>query len=127
MGRFDADRPLPETVQQVVLSALSDPRFVERPLTASELKDVSIEISILSKMVRTLDPLSLVEGVHGVYVQKGSQNGCFLPQVALEQHWDKRQLLSRCCETKAGLAPDAWRDPDTEVYLFTAEVIEDEE
>jgi len=34
--------------------------------------------------------------------------------------------LSHCCAGKAGLAPDDWRDPATEVYLFTAEIIHED-
>jgi AMMECR1 domain-containing protein len=49
------------------------------------------------------------------------QSGCFLPQVATEMGWDKIELLRRCCQGKAGLPPDAWKDPATEVSLFTAE------
>jgi AMMECR1 domain-containing protein len=45
-----------------------------------------------------------------------------LPQVAEETGWSKEEFLSYCCSHKAGLAPDAWKDPKTEVFLFTAEV-----
>ena len=43
----------------------------------------------------------------------------------LETGWSKEEFLANCCSHKAGLSPDAWRDPETEVYLFTAEVIEE--
>ena len=99
-------------------------------MTYSEIRgrrrpDIDIEISILSAMQRTDDPSSLEPGVHGVYVLKGDASGCFLPQVATEQGWSAEQLLSRCCESKAGLPADAWKEPDTEVFLFTAEVFDE--
>ena len=31
-------------------------------------------------------------------------------------------VLSHCCSHKAGLASDAWKDSETEVYLFDAEI-----
>jgi uncharacterized protein (TIGR00296 family) len=71
---------------------------------------------------RTDDPLSLQLGVDGIYIKKDRASGCFLPQVASETGWSKEEFLSNCCAHKAGLAPDAWKDPETEVYLFTAEV-----
>ena len=49
-------------------------------------------------------------------------SGCFLPQVATETGWTKEEFLSYCCSHKAGLAPDAWEDEKTDIFLFTAEV-----
>jgi AMMECR1 domain-containing protein len=66
--------------------------------------------------------LSLRLGVDGVYIKRGRASGCFLPQVATETGWSKEDFLSYCCAHKAGLAADAWNDPETEVNLFTAEV-----
>jgi AmmeMemoRadiSam system protein A len=122
IGRFDPDTGLAETVQRMALSALGDPRFQDIPVTAEEMPRIDIEISVLSPMERTGDPLSLQPGVHGIYIRRGYRSGCFLPQVASEQGWNAEQFLSRCCASKAGLPPDAWRDPETEVCLFTAEV-----
>ena len=69
------------------------------------------------------DPASLEIGVHGIYIEKGFHGGCFLPQVASEQGWNKEQFLTYCCSSKAGLPPNAWKDPDTNVYLFTAQIV----
>ena len=66
--------------------------------------------------------MTLRLGVDGIYIKKGFSSGCFLPQVATEAGWDKEEFLSYCCSHKAGLSADAWKDPQTEVYLFTAEV-----
>jgi len=103
-------------------SATSDPRFVADRITSDELDQLDIEISVLSPLKRTDDPSSLRLGVDGIYVKKGGASGCFLPQVATETGWSKEEFLSYCCAHKAGLPPDAWKDPKTEVYLFTAEV-----
>jgi len=76
----------------------------------------------LSPLKKTDEPLSLRLGTDGIYIKKGLASGCFLPQVADETGWSKEEFLSYCCSHKAGLEPDAWREAETEVYLFTAEI-----
>jgi AmmeMemoRadiSam system protein A len=123
IGRFISDIPLIELVVEMAkASATGDPRFFADPITADELEHVDIEISVLSPLLRTDQPLSLRLGVDGIYIKKGRASGCFLPQVATETRWTKEEFLSYCCSHKAGLAADAWKDPETEVSLFTAEV-----
>ncbi len=123
IGQFTAEKPLIELVAEMAqASATGDPRFFANPITPRELKELDIEISVLSPLQRTDDPLSLQLGVDGIYIKKGRASGCFLPQVATETGWSKEEFLSYCCAHKAGLAADAWKDPDTEVYLFTADV-----
>jgi AmmeMemoRadiSam system protein A len=115
--------PLIELVVEMAkASATGDPRFFADPITADELEQLDIEISVLSPLKRTDDPLSLRLGVDGIYIKRGCVSGCFLPQVATETGWNKEQFLSYCCAHKAGLPADAWKDAETEVYLFTAEV-----
>ena len=124
IGQFTADKPLIEMVcQMAVSSSTHDPRFGGNRITPDELLNLDIEISVLSPMEKTDDPLSLRLGVDGIYITDGRVSGCFLPQVATETGWDEEDFLSFCCAHKAGLAPDAWKtDPGVEVYLFTAEV-----
>lgn len=124
IGQFTADRPLIEMVAQMAISSsMHDPRFGCNRITVDELPQLDIEISVLSPMVKTDDPLSLRLGIDGIYIVKGRRSGCFLPQVATETGWDTESFLSYCCAHKAGLAPDAWKtDEQVEVYLFTAEV-----
>jgi AmmeMemoRadiSam system protein A len=123
IGQFVSEEPLIELVAEMAkASATSDTRFLANPITARELDQLDIEISVLSPLKRTDDPLSLRLGTDGIYIKKGYASGCFLPQVATETGWDREEFLSYCCAHKAGLRPDAWRDPETEVYLFTAEI-----
>jgi AmmeMemoRadiSam system protein A len=123
IGQFIAEGPLIELVSEMArASATGDPRFLADPITADELPQLDIEISVLSPLKQTDDPLSLRLGVDGIYIKRGCTSGCFLPQVATETGWSKEQFLSYCCAHKAGLPADAWKDPDTEVYLFTADV-----
>ena len=123
IGQFTSESPLIELVVEMAkASATGDPRFVADPITAAELDQLDVEISVLSPLERTNEPLSLRLGNDGVYIKKGSTSGCFLPQVATETGWSKEEFLSYCCAHKAGLSPDAWKDMETEVYLFTADV-----
>ncbi|MHC4511527.1 MAG: AmmeMemoRadiSam system protein A, partial [Planctomycetota bacterium] len=119
IGQFTSESPLIELIAEMAkASATGDPRFLGDPITARELEKLDIEISVLSTLQRTDDPLSLRLGIDGIYIKRGRASGCFLPQVATETGWDKEEFLSYCCAHKAGLAPDAWKDPETEVYLF---------
>jgi len=123
IGQFTSEKPLIELVVEMAkASATSDPRFFADPITTTELDQIDIEISILSPLKRTDEPLSLRLGIDGIYIKKGCASGCFLPQVADEAGWSKEEFLSYCCAHKAGLPADAWKDAGTEVYFFTAEV-----
>ncbi len=123
IGRFISDIPLIELVSEMTIaSATEDPRFAGNRIKAGELNKLDIEISVLSPLKKTDNPLSLRLGIDGIYIKRGHAAGCFLPQVATETGWTKEEFLSYCCEHKAGIEPHAWKDPKTEVNLFTAEV-----
>jgi AmmeMemoRadiSam system protein A len=123
IGQFTSDKPLIRLVVEMAkASATSDPRFRADRVTPEEVDDLDIEISVLSPLERTDSPLSLELGTHGIYIKRGCVSGCFLPQVATETGWNAKEFLSYCCSHKAGLPADAWEDPKTEVYLFTADV-----
>ena len=123
IGQFTSEKPLIELVAQMATaSATSDPRFLSSPITPRELEHLDVEISVLSPLTKADDPTALRLGVDGVYIRRGCSSGCFLPQVATETGWTVEQFLSHCCAHKAGLPSDAWKDPKTEVYLFTAEI-----
>jgi len=128
LGQFTSDQPLWELVDQMArASATQDIRFLHDQLRADELDELNIEISVLSPLEKMDDPMGLELGKDGIYVKRGARTGCFLPQVAAEMNWSKEEFLSYCCAHKAGLPPDAWKDKDTEVYCFKAEIIEEGE
>ena len=121
IGNLSVSQPLYLTVRNMAVeAAVDDPRFPA--LTLLELKDIEIEISVLSplKKVDSADKIEL--GKHGVLVRKGNQSGVFLPQVAKETGWSKEEFLNNLCAHKAGLTQDAWKDKLTELYIFNAEV-----
>jgi len=100
-----------------VKAACEDPRFP--PLSASELADVKIEISVLSRLRIVLDPEQIVVGRDGLYIVGHGASGLLLPQVPVENGWDRQRYLAEIC-SKAGLERDAWKT--SELYSFTAEV-----
>jgi AmmeMemoRadiSam system protein A len=122
IGRFGATDDLVGTIEEMTRAALSDPRFVSNPVTGAELPALNIEVSILSALEPTPDPLALVPGTHGIVIRCAGQSGCFLPKVASDRGWSAEEFLSNCCAMKAGLPSGAWRRPEAEVLLFTAEV-----
>jgi len=121
IGNLIGQEPLYLTIRDMAIeAAVGDPRFPQVQL--AELGDIEIEISALSPMQRINNPDEIQLGVHGVLIRRGFRSGVFLPQVATETGWSKEEFLSNLCAHKAGLAPDAWKDKSTEIYVFTAEV-----
>jgi len=127
IGNILGRGPLYRTVSDMAVAAASeDSRF--QPVSVHELKDIEIEISVLSRprVVRSADEIEL--GKHGVMVSKGHFNrGVFLPQVADETGWSKDRFLSELCSQKAGLPPDSWKDPAVKLEVFTADVFGEKE
>ncbi|MFH1238745.1 MAG: AmmeMemoRadiSam system protein B, partial [bacterium] len=83
IGNIIGRQPLWETVRDMAIeSATGDPRF--SPVTKEELKDIDIEISVLTKPERVKSADQIIMGTHGVIVRKGFSSGVFLPQVATE-------------------------------------------
>jgi AmmeMemoRadiSam system protein A len=105
-------------------SAFEDPRFP--PVRGDELDALSIEISVLSPLERISDVEKIRVGVHGLIMRRGARSGLLLPQVAVEQGWDRDTFLTHTCY-KAGLPGDAWKSPDTIIEIFSALVFHEEE
>jgi AmmeMemoRadiSam system protein B/AmmeMemoRadiSam system protein A len=120
IGHMRGDAPLYQAVQHMAIAAAtSDQRFP--PLQADE--PVSIEISVLSPMRRLTDLQQIEVGVHGLMIYKSGRQGVFLPQVPVEQGWDRGQYLEELCG-KAGLPSGCWQEGAT-LYSFTATVFGD--
>lgn len=125
IGHIVADSPLYKTISEMaVQSAFGDPRFPK--LKKEELERIEIEISVLSKLKKIDDVKEIEVGKHGLLMRKGFYSGLLLPQVATEYGWDRKTFLEHTCQ-KAGLPKDTWRDKDTEIYIFTAEVFSESE
>lgn len=118
-GEVMAVRSLAESViEGAAAAAADDPRFP--PVRPSEVPDLTIEISVLTPMTR-VRPAEVEVPRHGVMITCRGRRGLLLPQVAPEAGWGRDELLEGVCR-KAGLPPDAWRDPEARLEVFEAEI-----
>ena len=118
IGDLSPSKPLYLMVRDVaVLAALRDSRF--RPVGAGELNRLEYEISVLSPFHKVTDWKQIRVGHHGLVVRQGESEGVLLPQVAVEQRWDRTTFLNEVC-LKAGLPSRCWQDESADLFLFTA-------
>jgi MEMO1 family protein len=120
IGYTSAAKPLSMTVRDTAtLAALRDPRF--QPVSASELPQIDYEVSVLSPLRRVLDTRQIKVGQHGLLMKNGAYEGLLLPQVPVEEKWDRQRFLEETC-AKAGMRPGCWKDENTDIFMFTAVV-----
>jgi AmmeMemoRadiSam system protein B/AmmeMemoRadiSam system protein A len=120
IGYTSAAKPLYITVRDTAtLAAMQDPRFPQ--VSASELPSLEYEISVLSPLRRVTDVQQIKVGEHGLLMKNGDSEGLLLPQVPVEQGWDKHTFLEQTCR-KAGMPSTCWMDDDTDIFSFTAVV-----
>ena len=120
IGYTSAAKPLYITVRDTAtLAAMRDPRFP--PVTASELPSLEYEISVMSPLRRVTDVQQIKVGQHGLLMKNGDSEGLLLPQVPVEQRWDRHTFLEQTC-AKAGMRTSCWMDEDTDIFSFTAVV-----
>jgi AmmeMemoRadiSam system protein A len=125
IGYLDDARSLPEALRETAIAAASrDPRF--EPVTAEELAQVDIEVSILSPLRRIESPAEIILGQHGAMIKLGPHHGLLLPQVALHRGWDVETFLAHVCH-KASLPAEAWKEPEAAIFVFAAEVFSEAE
>lgn len=118
IGGFYPTEPLYLAVRNMTIkSASQDPRF--RPVRPDELKEITIEISILGPIRRIENAKEIEYGKEGVIVRQNGRSGVFLPSVAAETGWSKEEFLKHLCVEKAGLPADCWKDPKTELQVFS--------
>lgn len=127
LGRFEADTPLSVLVPEIAAaSATQDSRFFGNPITPEELGNISVKIAVLSPLRKVSSPEEVEVGEHGIQVTREWQSGCYLPEVATDHNMSREEFLSSCCHDKAGLPADAWKDPGTEIMVFTTESFGDD-
>jgi len=122
IGVIESVGPLGESIRRSAASAaMEDPRF--SAMAPSELPELEIEVSLLSPLQR-IQPEEIEIGKHGLLVEQGLRRGLLLPQVAVDHGLGREEFLKETC-SKAGLAGDAWKAPETRIYGFTCEVLEE--
>lgn len=125
IGDLNPIKPLFQSViDNSLASAFLDPRF--SPLKQAEIKNIKIEISVLSSLKQIpvfqnrrqiLDYFDRKKP--GVFIKKNGQQATFLPQVWEELAFPK-DFISQLC-LKARLSPDAWEEPTTTIYEYEVE------
>jgi MEMO1 family protein len=123
IGYVEAYKPLYQAVRDMAIAASTeDPRF--SPVQPEELPDIDIEITALSPLRPLASPESVVVGRHGLVIRKGRNSGLLLPQVPVEQGWNREQFLANTC-LKAGLPTGAYKEKDAQLFTFTGQVFRD--
>lgn len=121
VGYAAAIAPLYRAVAETArAAAFEDSRFL--PVTKEEALKLQISLSVLSHLF-PIHPEAVEVGRHGLVISDGARRGLLLPQVSLENGWDRETFLEQTCR-KAGLPLNAWRKAAA-IEAFTAEVFGD--
>jgi AmmeMemoRadiSam system protein A len=121
IGSLEPVAPLFKSIHDnAIQAALGDPRFPA--VSQNDLPALDVHLSILSpiRSIESLDEFHV--GEHGIILTKGFARAVYLPEVAVEQGWDKEQTLASLSQ-KAGLDADAWRH-DAGFNVFSSVVLE---
>ena len=116
---------LKKAIIESAVSATRDPRFL--PMQENEFNNVIIEVTVLTKpeLIKINHPKDYLDNIEigrdGLIVENRFNKGLLLPQVPVEQGWDKEEFLSQTC-MKAGLLPDAWFEKNTRIYRFSGQI-----
>ena len=120
IGMIRAAMPLHEVIADMAqAAAFDDPRFT--PLNEQELKNIEIEISVLSPLVRVENIEEIKVGRDGLTIHLDMHSGLLLPQVPTEHGWDRMTFLEQTC-LKAGLPKNSYKDARAEIYRFSADI-----
>ncbi len=102
-------------------STLNDPRFP--PVKEHEFSSLVFEVTVLTppNEIEYSDSADLLNQINvpgdGLIVKFGQYQGLLLPQVPVEQNWDKEEFLSYTCR-KAYLPTDIWKKEKISVKKF---------
>ncbi len=120
IGTIEAYEPLVLNVARMArCAALEDYRFSQ--VQPAEVRDLTLEISVMSPPTPVTDANEIEVGVHGLIIEQGQCKGLLLPQVPVEWGWDREEFLDHTC-AKAGLPRGSWRSGECKLYSFSAEV-----
>jgi len=120
IGHLRAIMPLYRSVTEMTVSSCSrDFRFT--PVKSEELPSIRIEISVMSPFKKVRDISEIEVGRDGLYLAARGRSGVLLPQVPLEQGWNREKYLEGIGR-KAGLPVGVWNEPGAELYRFSAQV-----
>ncbi len=125
VGYIIGDQTVFKTVcEAAVQAAKYDSRFA--PVRKQELKDIEIEISILSEPFSLSSYDQIEIGMHGLILNEKGRRGLLLPQVPIEHKMNRDQYLDAICQ-KSGLPKNYWKEKQLHLEAFTATVFNEEE
>jgi uncharacterized protein (TIGR00296 family) len=104
-------------------AAFSDPRF--SPVKEEEMKDIEIEISILT-LPEKCEVKDVEVGKDGIICEYLGYGGLLLPQVATEHGFDRIKFLEALCD-KSGLPRDSWHNKHFKLYKFQAQIFREKD
>jgi len=123
IGYVEGIKSLQKAVEEMAIAAaFEDPRFP--PISKDEIKDLEIEISILSPLQTIADINHIEIGRHGIIIEQNLMRGLLLPQVATDYNWDVQTFLEQTC-LKAGLPADAWSEKSATIQIFSTDIFSD--
>ncbi len=122
IGSLEPRRALVDDVAQNALAAcFTDPRA--RPISAGDLEDLKVEVSVLSPLERVVYDgtesgarAALRVGIDGVLLTCNGHRGTFLPQMWTELVTPEEFLTE--LKRKARLSPEFW-SPEIELRRYT--------
>ncbi len=127
MGLFSSQEPLYKNVIDRTIAAVTqDPRFINNRIKYSDLKNIKLEISVLTEPVdlKFNSPQDLLDKLKpftdGVIITTKYGSSTYLPQV-WEQLPDKKEFLSNLCQ-KQDVPADYWETnyKDISVQIYQA-------
>jgi len=120
IGYIISDKPLFETICDAAKQASqNDPRFPS--VRQSEIKDLSIEISVLSEPFPLNNYDEIEIGKHGLILEEKGRRGLLLPQVPIEHHMNRERYLDAICQ-KTGFSQGYWKTKQLKLNAFTATI-----
>ncbi len=118
-----------DVVRAARAAAFDDPRFPA--VQPEELGEIRVEVSILTppERISAKKPEALLKsiriGTDGLIITQRFHHGLLLPQVASEYGWNAETFLEHLC-MKAGLPRGAWKDKETVIESFQANIFTEE-
>lgn len=123
IGYLESEKFLIDTLRDAaVQAALNDPRFPS--VDEKELKDIHIEVSVLSVPEPVTDYSEIEIGKHGLILEENRMRGLLLPQVPVEHKMNVEQYLDAIC-SKTGVPEKLHQVKKLNLLKFTAEVFEE--
>ncbi|HEX2896789.1 MAG TPA: AmmeMemoRadiSam system protein A, partial [candidate division Zixibacteria bacterium] len=118
-GRVRVREPLHKAMADMAAQA-AEHAVESKSLSARQLKNSEIRISVLSPLERVQSFEEIEIGTHGIMIKLDMHTGLLLPSEAKEHGWDATQFLEQVC-LKAGLPKSSYKDKFAEIYKFTTE------